>query len=135
MKASEYKQLTQPRESTIQTEIIGYLQYLGFYVQRMNSGVLPMFYNGKKRIIRMTKAGTPDILAFREVEEKRQPVHPVDFGYPITDTYTQLLFIEVKRPGNKPTILQSQVMQELEEHGARCFVATSVEDVEQQLAK
>lgn len=41
----------------------------------------------------------------------------------------RLLCVEVKRPGNKPTDTQRMVMAELEAHGARCLVATSVEDV------
>lgn len=45
-----------------------------------------------------------------------------------------LLVIAVKRPGNKPTPLQKAVMEELESFGARCIVATSVEDVERALS-
>jgi hypothetical protein len=72
----------------------------------------------------MMKAGTPDLMAFRPL------IHTnVDCGRKTID----LIFIEVKVPGNKPTILQQEVMKELEEYGARCLVIHSVDELEELL--
>lgn len=101
-------------ESQIQTQIINFLRYRGYYVQRMNSGAMR---DRNNRLVRMARAGTPDIMAFRQRGNRFR--------------FVELLFIEVKVPGNKPTPLQQAVMEELEEHGARCIVAHSVEEVEE----
>ncbi len=41
-----------------------------------------------------------------------------------------LLFIEVKKPGKVATDLQKVKMEELEGYGAKCVVATCIEDLE-----
>lgn len=110
----------QPSEIQITRQIMSYLAFKGYYVMRLNSGMLPMGEGRYRRMIRMLPAGTPDIMAFKVITD------------PDVD-YVDLLFIECKRPGNKPTDRQRAAMQELEAHGARCFVATSIEDVEKQL--
>lgn len=114
--------MNQATETQIQFTIIGYLQYKGYYVQRMNSGGIR---DKRDRLVRMNRAGTPDIMAFKSA--------PLSFD--LQKNYAapsvHLLFIEVKRPGNKPTALQNAVMAELEEHGARCLVAHSVEELEE----
>lgn len=99
--------------------IIGMLRFKGYYVQRMNSGALR---DRNNRLIRMNRAGTPDIMAFK------------DKGCCNEESYIDLLFIEVKVPGNKPTPLQTAVMEELSDHGARCIVAHSIEEVEVAIA-
>ena len=99
-------------EHSIQNTIISYLWMRGYYVQRLNSGKIPMQSLHGQRLIQLMPPGTPDIMAFKKNE---------------------LLFIEVKRPGKKPTYLQEEKMKELETYGARCFVATSLEDVEDYL--
>lgn len=108
-------------EHQLQTEIMQYLRYKGFYVMRLNSGKYAMGEGPSKRFIVGQEAGTPDILCFREGFIHRGVTH------------AQMIFIEVKKSGNKPTILQTAKMQELEGYGAKCFVATSIEDVESQL--
>jgi hypothetical protein len=45
-----------------------------------------------------------------------------------------MLFVEVKRPENRPTEAQLRKMAELRAHGARCIVATCVEDVQAAVA-
>src|SRR4051794_11766832 len=104
MRISKLPSLT---EHQIQTQIIGYLKYRGYYTQRMNSGMLPMGEGRSRRLIRMNRAGTPDIMAF-------QP-NMVALDGVIKGRVVKLLFIEVKRPGNKATPLQTEVMKELEE--------------------
>lgn len=75
-------------------------------------------------MIMMGERGTPDLLAFREAE-----CDPAEWGRG-DEEHTLLLFIEVKRKGKKPTWNQEQKMKELEEYGARCIVATGIEDLE-----
>lgn len=110
-----------PLEHQIQTACIQYLRYKGFYVQRMNSGAMRMQSKGKDYLLRMAAAGTPDLMAFKKIS------WDADFG---DIEETQLLFIEVKRPGKKPTPLQTEKMKELEEHGASCYVIHSVEELQ-----
>jgi hypothetical protein len=45
----------------------------------------------------------------------------------------RILGIEVKRPGNQPTIAQLAFMEAIRKSGGVAFVATSIEDVESQL--
>jgi hypothetical protein len=107
-------------EHQLQTQIINFLRYKGYYVQRMNSGKIPIGEGRSRRLISMSRAGTPDVMAFKpSLIITRSRNWPVD-----------LLFIEVKTPGNKATPLQTEVMKELEAHGARCIVAHSIEEVE-----
>jgi hypothetical protein len=42
-----------------------------------------------------------------------------------------LYFIEVKKPGKEPELAQVMKMNELEEKGAFCLVAHSVEEVQE----
>ena len=63
----------------------------------------------------LAEKGTPDLMAFKKI----YPGKPGNI----------LIFVEVKRPGKKPTYLQEQKMKELEEYGAKCIVATSIDDL------
>jgi hypothetical protein len=112
-------------EHQIQTQVVNFLRYKGYYVQRMNSGKIPIGEGRSRRLVSMSRAGTPDVMAFKA---SRWIVDPGgEYQQP---EQIQLLFVEVKTPGNKPTPLQTEVMKELEEHGARCIVAHSIEEVE-----
>ncbi len=95
----------------------------GYYVQRLNSGMIPMGEGRSRRMIRLVKSGTPDIMAFRVVSPEGAP----------NKGEIDLVFIEVKRPKKKPTPLQILKMEELKSFGARCIVAHSVEEVEEAL--
>lgn len=108
-----------PSEHSIQTACESYLRFKGFYVQRLNSGMVKATNRfGKERRIRLAAVGTPDLMAFRE-----------------RDGELSLYFLEIKRPGNKPTFLQEQKMEELEQHGAICFVVHSLEELEEIIPK
>jgi len=93
-------------ERAIQAACIEYLRYRGYYVLRLNAGALP---NAQGRPVRMLPAGTPDVLAIKD---------------------GRAVFVEMKRPGKRPTALQAMTMDTLTQHGARCLVATSVEDLQ-----
>lgn len=104
-------------EHEIQTQVINYLGYNGFYCMRLNSGKIRSSDKyGKSRMINLAPVGTPDLQAFRKKGDG-----------------VQLYFFEIKRPGRKATWHQEQKMKELEEFGARCLVVTSIEDLERQL--
>ena len=106
-----------PTEHQIQTQIMNYLQMKGYYVMRLNTGMIENKYGGR---IRLSPAGTPDIMAFK----KDWPDKP-RYKY----NHLNLLFIEVKRPKNKPTRLQEIKMEELSSFGAKCLVAHSLDEV------
>lgn len=96
-------------EHQIQTQIISFLRLKGFYVIRLNSGRMSYEYKGRRKFMMLAEKGTPDVMGFK---------------------YGQVLFVEVKRPGKKATLLQEMKMRELEEYGAKCLVATCIEDLE-----
>lgn len=104
-------------EHQIQSAILEYLPYLGVFAWRNNSGMLALNDKyGKKRMVKMGMAGLPDILGVQRGTGR-------------------LIAIEVKRPGRKPTDIQQRMLQELTDHGALAFVATSIEDVQQHLSQ
>ena len=105
-------------EHEIQTQILHYLGYKGFYTMRLNSGMIPMQSAKGSRLIRMAQAGTPDIFAF---------------GNKGVDNEVKLYFFEVKAEGKSATFLQEQKMIELTEHGAICAVVHSIEEVKKVL--
>jgi hypothetical protein len=114
---SGYNKLPELKEREIQQQIIHYLQAKGWYVQRMNAGQYSMGEGRYKRYVMGAAAGTPDIFAF-----KRCTCCVEGYG-------SHVLFVEVKRPGKQPTPLQELKMAELRGYGARCVVATSIEDL------
>lgn len=121
----QYKELTKPRESTIQTEVMGWLRAHGWYTQRMNSGKYAVGEGVTRRFIRGHDAGTPDIEAFKAVECPGYCPH-ISHG-------TEHLFIEVKRPGEHPTALQIAKMKELTEYGVRCLIVHSIAELEEKI--
>src|SRR5882672_9108002 len=109
-----------PTEHQIQTQIIQYLRFKGLFVLRLNSGAMRMQSKGKEYLMRMSPAGTPDIMAFNSC-----PCCAENAG-------AHIYFIEVKRSKkDKPTALQLAKMDELREFGAVCFVASSVDDLKE----
>lgn len=96
-------------ERAIQSAIIQYLRIHGWYAERRNAGA---WRDKRGHVVRMAPAGTPDLWAIKDGAS---------------------LFVEVKRPGEQPTERQEGMMATLERYGARCIVATGVEDLERQL--
>ena len=105
-----------PTEHDIQGLIINYLQSKRYYVQRLNAGKYSMGEGRSKRFVQGVKTGTPDVMAFRGIKGNQA---------------VKLLFLEIKRPGNEPTVAQVLKMNELEEHGAQCFVIHSLEELQE----
>lgn len=85
---------------------------------RLNSGAIR---TDKGNMVRMARTGTPDIMCFKNIEEEGSYHH---------NGCVNLLFIEVKRPGNKPTFAQEQMMKELEEKGGQCYVIHNLEELQ-----
>lgn len=101
-------------EHDIQTAILNYLAYADTFAWRNNSGMIAIGEGQARRSIRLGKAGMPDILGV--------------FG-PSYTTYGRLFGIEVKRPGQKATLLQQRTLGELASFGAIVFVADSADVV------
>ena len=113
--------LIQPKESEIQKSIIEYLRLKGWYVQRLNSGMAHIKTGlDKSRWIRLSEAGTPDILAFHAC------------GCCVNESAVDLYFIEVKRPGKNPTPIQIAKMEELKAYGSKCLVVHSLTELQQE---
>lgn len=124
-------------EHQIQTQIINYLRINGYYVMRLNSGKYAVGEGRDRRFVMGQDAGTPDLMAFKALEIPILGKHiPEGIDAVINKIAVStifVLFIEVKRPGKKATSLQEVKMRELTDYGARCIVATSVEDLKEKL--
>jgi len=113
---------TAPLEKVEQKKIMEYLTLRGWVVERMNSGMMPAKYGGKTRYVHLHTAGTPDVQALRKAPESRG------------NGFSEVLYVEVKRPGEKPSEVQLAQHERLREKaGARVIVATSWEDVDRAL--
>jgi hypothetical protein len=99
------------KETEIVKAILEYLAVLGLPHRRMNTGAFKATYNGKTRFHRFGAPGMPDILVC---------LPPLG----------RLLWLEVKRPGEKITELQEHFMKEFRGAGALGYVVSSIEDVE-----
>ena len=94
-------------ERSIQAEIVMNLRLRHWYVTEFAKP-------GTHRALRgSVPAGFPDLLCLR----------------PRRDGGAQVLFIEVKRPGQEPTAAQLEAHQALRDAGASVIVATSWEEV------
>lgn len=109
------------RERDLQRSGMEWMRFSGWYVMRLNSGALSYERDGCAHMIRMLPAGTPDTVAFRP--------HPTCPGA------VQMVFVEYKSPGKKATVMQEVKMEELRTYGATCVVVSSLEDLEQALAR
>ncbi|SRR6266496_3206572 len=112
-------------EHQVQTELINYLRIKGWMVMRLNSGKYSVGEGRNRRFIMGQEAGTPDLMCFKKITYRANP------ALMLMVEKTQLLFIEVKIPGNKPTALQAAKMKELEEYGAKCLVIHSIKELQE----
>ena len=96
-------------EAAIQKHIINYLTYIGAVVLRTNSGQIA---TATGHTIRLGAAGTSDL----------------------TVLYRGVWYsIEVKKPGNYATVLQSAYLERVNAAGGVGFVATSLDAVMQRI--
>jgi len=101
-------------EHTIQNQIKDFLNYRGIPCYRINAGMVAYGEGKARRFIKMAEAGFSDLVA-------------------VLPPYGQAVFIECKRPGKKPTTIQTAFLSKMEGKGAIAFVATSIEDVQKAL--
>jgi penicillin-binding protein-related factor A (putative recombinase) len=109
---STYKKKRRPAadsEANIQKSIITFLERIGAVVLRTNSGHV-VTESGAH--IQMGAAGTSDLTACYQ---------------------GRFVAIEVKKPGNKPTVKQQAYLDRVTAAGGLAFVATSIDDVQEAL--
>src|SRR3990167_833882 len=111
-------------EHQLMTLLKNYLTAKGWYVMRLNAGMIKTETGHR---VRLAEVGMPDLMAFRRYGDLGVKVKS------LIDDASVLVFIEVKVPGDKPTFAQEHKMEELREHGARTIVAHSLEELEEYL--
>lgn len=99
-------------EHQVQSQVIGYLSYQGFMVWRNNTGMIPMDYKGKKRLVRFGKTGSGDVFAIKG---------------------GKFYSIEVKSPTGHTTEAQELWMEDVRLHGGNAFVVRSLDELIEQL--
>lgn len=87
-------------ETEIQKEIMDYLTLHGWEVYRMNSGT--------RAGTKLHKPGTPDLMIQKN---------------------GTTIWIEVKRPGEKPSVIQKKRHEEIRANGFKVFVVTSLDEL------
>jgi len=107
-------------EKAIQAQILQYLAYSDVLAQRNNAGMLRASYITKAgavhdRMVKLGTAGWPDVIGM--------------LGTTYGSHAGQFLGIEVKRPGNKPTEIQTMKLDQITEYGGLAFLAWSLDDV------
>lgn len=105
-------------EQQLVNQILGYLNYKGYYCYRQNSGVSRSEYTDKKGITktRMWRSGIKGIADIVGISPKGKYVA-----------------IECKIEPNKPTLLQKLFLDEVRQRGGIAMVIYSLEDLEKQL--
>ena len=101
------------KESDIQQAILEWLAYKRIFHYRNNTGAFPFEYNGKKRYVRFSKKGSPDIYCIVSCRK---------IGI--------IIGIEVKADTGKQSQDQCEFQREFEAAGGYYCIARSIEDVE-----
>lgn len=117
-------------EKDIQKQCLGYLEALGIFHWRQNSGAvtIPGTSAHTRRFIRFnTKKGMSDIIGILPQDEVLKDGTKARFG--------NLLAIEVKRPGKKPTPDQEEFLKAVNEQGGVAFVVHSVDELKEEMAR
>lgn len=127
----------QPKEAEIQRAILEFLKLHGIFCWRQNTGAFRLMNNGKSRFVRAGFPGISDILGILPrwwyEGKKRGLVRAISTATSMPPDVGQFLAIEVKRPGEKPTLDQQAFLQAVKANGGIAFVAHSVDDVRREL--
>lgn len=100
---------TKNNETALVRSILDYLHSRGIFAYRNNTGALPWTDKaGRRRITKFGERGAPDIIGCKN---------------------GQMICIECKIPGNKPTEEQYAWLSRAEHAGAITMVAYSIDDV------
>ena len=136
MSRSDARQVTmKPKETEaqIQRAVLEYLKLRGVFCWRQNTGSFRMNYNGKDRYIKVGFPGISDILGILPrwwyPGGKSGLVRAIGTPTSIPPDVGQFIAIEVKRPGQKPTLDQQAFLAAVKANGGIAFVATSIDDV------
>lgn len=117
MTSAEFRKLKKPGkparknkgvESALKAAIVNHLTALGYWCWVNNSGVIASEYKGRKRVIRMSPKGSPDIF--------------------VISTNGRLCGIECKAPGGKQSPSQKAWEKLAKRNGVGYCVARSVDD-------
>ena len=115
------------KESQIQKAILEYLAARHIFAIRLNSGMQFGERNGKKYAVRMSAAGTANILAFPH--QYRTCRDCMEYERDATD----ILWLKVKAEKGKQSELQKSFQAQVEREGHRYAIVRSIEDVKQAL--
>jgi hypothetical protein len=108
--------MKEQRESDIVRDCLTWLRLQGVFCWRQNQGAITGSYKGKRRFLRFTSVdGVSDILG-------------------VLRPQGQLLALEVKRPGKKPTPEQEAFLATVRDHGGIGAYVQSVAELEELLA-
>lgn len=108
--------LPPPLEREIQQQVIDYLLLRRFRVLRQNTGALRI----GRRLVRFGQPGSADLLV----------ILPALPDLPRAG----LAAVEIKRPGNRPTVLQRAWLDDMTSEGVCCWVVSSVDEVRRELS-
>lgn len=119
------------KESEVQSAILEWLAYKGFYAVRVNSGKMLATYKGKQRMIHMAPKGTPDILCcigghFVGIEVKKDEKGVKAWGK-VADKVRRGEPIAESRHRELAQVEQQMAIMEA---GGHCMVCASVDDLE-----
>jgi hypothetical protein len=105
------------RESDILRAVMDYLAAEKIPHWRMNSGAMAGSHKGKKWFVRFGEKGMADVLVIRSIQ--------------MTDFWQlqRVLWIEIKRPGERQTADQKAFQSYVESCGMRYAVVASIEDL------
>lgn len=118
------------KERDVQKAILDYLAAKGILAFRMNSGATLSSYKGKTRMVRYGTPGMADVLAFPFKPERAylRDNLPFEYGGTIFKTIVPT-WIEVKAPKGKQSELQKSFQAQVEAHGHRYILASSLDAV------
>lgn len=100
------------KESDIQRTILEYLDVIGVFNTRVNSGMIATGFGGKTRMVKGAKAGFPDILVLYK---------------------GRFIGLEVKTQKGKQNDNQIIMEREIKKNGGEYYVVRSIVDVDKAL--
>lgn len=118
-------------EKAIQRAILDFLATVpGVYAFKTGTGMFPMTYKGKTRMVRMGKVGVADIVGWR-ITGQAQIFAPVGSRVEVraAPSIARFLAVEVKRPGSLATPEQCVFLERVRQAGGISITATCVDDV------
>ena len=111
------------RESDLQAAVLQAVNLIpGVVMWKSGAGAFRMTYKGKTRFVRMGRKGVSDLVGW-----KRYPLASLS-GLMTIYGWARFIALEVKRPGEKPTLEQQAFLDLVKRDGGVAGVVTSVEE-------